>query len=282
MNRHGGQRHADEAKRRSPACAKAFAADSTRRMEIRSRLDALAGVSPLLTIEGLVAGYGAKEILHSIDLRVGRGQSLCLIGPSGAGKSTLLHAIFGLADIRGGRILVGGRNITRLGTSAKLKDAGVAYVLQDCSLFPDMTVEQNLWLGGDLMDRHADAREGAERVFNRYPVLAARRREPARTLCRGERRLLEISRAMVIKPSLLLVDEPSTGIEPMYVEHIFDMLRDLRDREGLTLVMVEQNARKGLEHADIGCVVVSGMIAVAGTGAELLRDPTIGRFVLGS
>jgi len=252
-----------------------------RDIRIRERLDALAGDRPLLRVDGLVAGYGSREILHDVDLRVGAGQSLCLIGPNGAGKSTILHSIFGLADIRGGRIEVGGRNVTRLGPNAKLRDAGIAYVLQDSSVFPDMTVERNLWLGGYLMGQHADARRVTERVFDRYPTLARRRDEPARVLSGGERRLLELSRALVMRPRLLLVDEPSIGLEPMYIEQIFAMLRDLREREGLSIVMVEQNAKKGLELADIGCVVVAGEIAMVGTGDELLRDPTVGRLFLG-
>ena len=116
--------------------------------DVRERLDALVGEEPLLRVDGLIAGYGRVEILHGVDLRLGEGQALCLIGPSRAGKSTILHSIFGLTDIRGGRVEVGGRNVTRLGPNAKLRDAGIACVLQDNSVFPDMTVEQNLWLAG--------------------------------------------------------------------------------------------------------------------------------------
>ena len=248
---------------------------------IRARLDALAGTDPLLRVDGLTAGYGAMEILHGIDLRVGAGQALCLIGPNGAGKSTVLHSIFGLTEIRGGRIEVAGRNVTRLGAYTKLRDAGIAYVLQDSSVFPDMTVDENLRLGGYLMSRSADASDAAERVFERYPSLAARRDEPARVLSGGERRLLEISRALVMRPRLLLIDEPSIGLEPTYIERIFAILRDLRDREGLAIVMVEQNAKKGLEFAEIGCVVVAGELAMVGTGEELLKNPTVGRLFLG-
>ena len=254
---------------------------AARGAEIRERLEVLAGDEPLLRVDGLIAGYGSREILHGIDLRVGAGQSLCLIGPNGAGKSTLLHSIFGLTDIRGGRIEVNGRNVTRLGPNAKLRDAGIAYVLQDSSVFPDMTVERNLWLGGYLMDHRADARRATEKVFDRYPSLARRRDEPARVLSGGERRLLELSRALVMQPRLLLVDEPSIGLEPIFIEQIFDMLRNLRDQDGLTIVMVEQNAKKALELADIGCVVVAGEIAMVGSGDELLKDPTVGRLFLG-
>jgi branched-chain amino acid transport system ATP-binding protein len=275
------QRRAEGIVQRLPGKGRTANTARVDRAQIRAQLDALAGASPLLAVDGLTAGYGAREILHGIDLRIGAGQSLCLIGPGGAGKSTVLHAIFGLADVRGGRVEVNGRNVTRLGPNAKLRDAGIAYVLQDSSIFPDMTVERNLWLGGYLMADHADAREAAERVFERYPTLARRRNDPARVLSGGEHRLLELSRALVMRPRLLLVDEPSIGLEPAFIEQIFAMLRDLRDREGLSILMVEQNAKKGLELADIGCVVVAGEIAMVGTGSELLADPAVGRLFLG-
>ncbi len=151
-------------------------------------LDALVGGAPLLAIDDLVAGYGAMEILHGLNLRLGAGQSLCLIGPNGAGKSTVLHSIYGFTTISGGRIKIGEREVTRLAPSAKLKQAGIAYILQDSSVFPDMTVEENLWMGGFLMDRPADAHAAAEAVLARYPRLAERRRQQARVLSGGERR----------------------------------------------------------------------------------------------
>jgi branched-chain amino acid transport system ATP-binding protein len=247
----------------------------------RERIAALAGREPMLRVDGLVSGYGSMEVLHGIDLQLGAGQSLCLIGPNGAGKSTVLHAIYGLTDVRSGTIVVDGRDITHLGADAKLRDAGIAYILQDSSVFPDLTVEQNLWLGGYLMRTAADAKEAAEAIFDRYPRIAARRRDPARVLSGGERRLLEISRALMMEPRLVLVDEPSIGLEPRYIDMVFDMLRDLQHREGRSIVLVEQNARKGLEFADIGYVLVSGQIAMAGTGRELLHDSTVGRLFLG-
>ena len=248
--------------------------------EIRARFDALVGSDPLLRVDDLVAGYGTRIVLHGVDLRAGAGQAVCLIGPCGAGKSTVLHSIFGLTDVRSGRIEVGGRNVTRFGPSAKLREAGVAYVLQDSSVFPDMTVERNLWLSGRLIGEYSDSQHATERVFDRYPVLAQRRDKPASVLSCGERRLLELSRAIVMRPRLLLVDEPTTGIEPEFVDPIFDMLRDLRDEEGIAIVMVEQNARWALSLADIGCVVVGGEIARVGTASDLLADPAVGRLFL--
>jgi branched-chain amino acid transport system ATP-binding protein len=246
-----------------------------------AELDALVSGAPFLTVDNLVAGYGAMEILHGLNLRVGAGQSLCLIGPNGAGKSTVLHSIYGFTNIGGGRIAIGGRDVTRLAPSAKLKQAGIAYILQDSSVFPDMTVEENLWMGGFLMDRPAEAHAAAEAVLARYPRLAERRRQQARVLSGGERRLLEISRALVMNPQVLLIDEPSIGLEPRYIDMVFEILDELQHRDGKTIVMVEQNAKKGLAFADIGYVLVSGRLALAGKAADLLDNPDVGRLFLG-
>jgi branched-chain amino acid transport system ATP-binding protein len=249
------------------------------------RLDALAGDKPQIRIDDLHAGYGQMEILHGFNLRVGRGQSLCLIGPNGAGKSTVLHSIFGFTRIFSGRIATerDGRplDVTGLSSNDKLRAAGIAYILQDKSVFPGMTVEENLWMGGYLMGQPAQAKAAAERVFDKYPRLAARRRHPAKVLSGGERRLLEISRALVMDPQVLLVDEPSIGLEPRFIDMVFGILGELQNKDGKTIVMVEQNAKKGLEFADIGYVLVSGTLALAGKARELLADPDVGRLFLG-
>lgn len=247
----------------------------------REDILALAGPDPILQVRGLRAGYGDMEILHGIDLAIGRGKSLCLVGPNGAGKSTVLHSIFGFTKIRGGEILALGRDVTHLTSSAKLKDAKIAYILQDNSIFPDMTVEENLLMGGYLLANRVQAREAAERVFARYDRLARRRRERAGVLSGGERRLLEISRALIMDPQVLLVDEPSIGLEPRMIDMVFEILADLCDVHGKTIVMVEQNARRGLEFADIGYVMVAGRVALAAPGSDLLNDPQVGRLFLG-
>ena len=244
-------------------------------------LEALVAGPPLVAIDGLVAGYGVMEILHGIDLRLGAGQSLCLIGPNGAGKSTVLHSLYGFTTIGAGRIAVGGRDVTGMRPNARLKDAGIAYILQDNSVFPEMTVEENLWLGGYLMANPAEARRAADSIFDRYPRLAERRRRMAITLSGGERRLLEISRALIMEPKLLLVDEPSIGLEPRYIDMVFEILGDLQRKEGKTIILVEQNARKGLAFADIGYVLVAGRIALAGRASDLLDNPEVGRLFLG-
>ena len=253
------------------------------------QLDALAHGSALLTIEDMHAGYGKMEILHHFNLRVAAKQSLCLIGPNGAGKSTVLHSIFGFASIFSGRIRLidstkdskSHLDVTSLSPNEKLSQAGIAYILQDKSIFPAMTVEENLWMGGFLKAQPPQAKQATEMIFDKYPRLAARRKHQAGVLSGGERRLLEISRALVMNPRVLLVDEPSIGLEPRFIDMVFEILHDLQHVEGKTIIMVEQNAKKGLEFADIGYVLVSGEIAMAGTGDALLANPKVGELFLG-
>ncbi|MDZ4379794.1 MAG: ABC transporter ATP-binding protein [Parvibaculum sp.] len=256
-------------------------AEAMARSVSREEIAALAKGAPLLSLDGLHAGYGAMEILHGVDLSVGAGQSLCLVGPNGAGKSTVLHSIFGFTKISAGRVSVAGRDVTGLSPSEKLRDAGIAYILQDNSVFPDMTVEENLLMGGYLLADGSKAREAAERIFARYERLAKRRSARARVLSGGERRLLEISRALIMDPKVLLVDEPSIGLEPRMIDMVFEILADLQKAQGKTIVMVEQNAKRGLDFADIGYVLVAGRVALAGEGSALLENPDVGRLFLG-
>ena len=234
-----------------------------------------------LTIKKLSAGYGKMEILHDFNLFVSEAQSLCLIGPNGAGKSTILHSIYGFTNIFSGQIEINGKEITNLTPAEKLKSVGIAYILQDNSVFPDMTVEENLLMGGYIKENTDESYQEAERIFEKYERLRNRRNQPAKVLSGGERRLLEISRALVMKPSVLLVDEPSIGLEPRYIDMVFEILRDLQATEKKTIILVEQNAKKGLEFADIGYVLVSGQTAIAGKGDDLLNNPDVGRLFLG-
>ena len=234
-----------------------------------------------LTIKKLSAGYGKMEILHNFDLFVSKAQSLCLIGPNGAGKSTILHSIYGFTNIFSGQIEIDDKEITNLTPADKLKSVGIAYILQDNSVFPDMTVEENLLMGGYIKDKTDESYEEAEKIFQKYERLRNRRNQPAKVLSGGERRLLEISRALVMKPSVLLVDEPSIGLEPRYIDMVFGILEDLQKNEKKTIILVEQNAKKGLQFADIGYVLVSGETAIAGKGDDLLNNPDVGRLFLG-
>ena len=244
-------------------------------------LDALTNNKPYLSIEKLKAGYGEMEILHDIDLRIGEGQSLCLIGPNGAGKSTILHSIFGFTRIFSGDISINGKQITNLSPNEKLKDSGIAYILQDNSVFPSMTVEENLLMGGFLLDKTDDAKKAVDDVFSDYNRLKKRRNNKASSLSGGERRLLEIARALIMNPKVLFVDEPSIGLEPRFINMVFEILGDLQNNQGKTIIMVEQNAKKGLEFSDIGYVIVSGELVLADYGSQLLENPEVGKLFLG-
>ena len=246
--------------------------------------DELKKLSPIdvhIAINKLSAGYGKMEILHDFDLFVSKAQSLCLIGPNGAGKSTILHSIYGFTNIFSGKIEINKVDITRLTPAEKLKRVGIAYILQDNAVFPDMTVEENLLMGGYIKEKPEESYQEAEKIFEKYERLRNRRNQPAKVLSGGERRLLEISRALVMRPTVLLVDEPSIGLEPKYIDMVFEILTDLQKNEDKTIIMVEQNAKKGLEFADIGYVLVSGQTAIAGKGDDLLRNPDVGRLFLG-
>ena len=289
----GGTNHANKARGHLAGKAEAvISVDEVTRQAQRmaegvtpEQVAKLARNAPYVKIENLRAGYGKMEILHDFNLQVSKKQSLCLIGPNGAGKSTVLHSIFGFTNIFSGSIVVGDgddmRDITAMSASEKLKNVGIAYILQDKSIFPAMTVEENLWMGGYLMEEPDQAKEAAEKIFEKYPRLAERHTHTAGVLSGGERRLLEISRALMMEPEILLVDEPSIGLEPRFIDMVFDILDELQNVEGKTIIMVEQNAKKGLEFADIGYVLVSGEIAIAGPGDELLENPEVGRLFLG-
>ena len=239
------------------------------------------GGGDFVHLQNLRAGYGKTQILHDFNLFAARGKSLCLIGPNGAGKSTVLHSIFGIADCLGGAMMLGGKDIGNLSPNEKLRRAGIAYVLQDNSIFADMSVEENLMMGGYTLPTVAQAQEQTERIFAKYERLAARRKMRAGSLSGGERRLLEISRALMTNPQVLLVDEPSIGLEPRYIGMVFEILSDLQNSENKTILLVEQNAKKGLAFADIGYVLVAGKLLLADTGDNLLANPEVGRLFLG-
>ena len=244
------------------------------------KLRALGG-GDFVHLQNLRAGYGKTQILHDFNLFAARGKSLCLIGPNGAGKSTVLHSIFGIADRLGGTMHLNGKDIGNLSPNEKLRRAGIAYVLQDNSIFADMSVEENLMMGGYTLPTVAQAQEQTERIFAKYERLAARRKMRAGSLSGGERRLLEISRALMTNPQVLLVDEPSIGLEPRYIGMVFEILSDLQNSENKTILLVEQNAKKGLAFADIGYVLVAGKLLLADTGDNLLANPEVGRLFLG-
>jgi branched-chain amino acid transport system ATP-binding protein len=241
----------------------------------------LANGPPQLALKALRAGYGKTEVLHGIELIVGRGQSLCIIGPNGSGKSTVLNATFGLAEVHAGCITLGSNKVTTAPESVKLIQSKVSYVLQTSSIFPDMSVEDNLLMGGHLLKSRREASAAVERILDTHPRIAALRDKPAGVLSGGERRVLELSRALIKDPEVLLVDEPSIGLEPRAIDAVFEMLERLQHRDGKTILLVEQNVRKGLKFADLGYLLVGGRVAIAGTAGVLLENPRVGQLFMG-
>lgn len=242
----------------------------------------LAHNKPYFELHSVVAGYGNMQILHHLDLYLAQGQSLCLIGPNGAGKSTILSSIYGFANINSGKVIKQQLDITSLSPHQKLSQAKIAYVLQHNSVFADMTVEENLLMGGFLLSQKKQAQLETEKIFDKYPRLAQRRKQKAGSLSGGERRLLEITRSLIMQPDILLVDEPSIGLEPKFIDLVFTLLNDLQNDEKKTIILVEQNAKKGLQFADIAYVLVAGQLVLAGDANDLLDNPKVGRLFLGS
>jgi len=182
----------------------------------REDLKKLSNENVHLTIKNLSAGYGKMEILHNFDLFINKAQSLCLIGPNGAGKSTILHSIYGFTNIFSGQIEINGKEITNLTPAEKLKSVGIAYILQDNSVFPDMTVEENLLMGGYIKNRTEESYKEMEKIFEKYERLRNRRSQPAKVLSGGERRRLALAQALAQNPKIFLLDEPLNHLDPQH------------------------------------------------------------------
>ncbi|MEY4680744.1 MAG: ABC transporter ATP-binding protein [Alphaproteobacteria bacterium] len=232
----------------------------------------------MLSASGIVAGYGAHdEVLKQVDLEVGEGELVVLIGPNGAGKSTLLKAIAGLVRPREGRILLAGQPIHGL-RPREVARHGLAFVPQEANVFPSLTVEENLEMGGYL--ERGEARQRMAAVFDRLPILAARRAQAARSLSGGQRQTLAVGMALMLRPRLLLLDEPSAGLSPAASSDLFDLVKALHS-DGMTIAMVEQNALEALRIADRAYLLVDGRNARDGVASELVADPTIREAFLG-
>jgi branched-chain amino acid transport system ATP-binding protein len=232
----------------------------------------------LLTVEGVVAGYSAAdEILKGVDLAVERGEIVGVIGPNGAGKSTLLKVIAGVLCPSRGRVLLGDTPIAGR-PPREISALGVAFVPQERNVFPTLTVRENLEMGGFLEPRRAGAR--IEATFARFPLLAERRRHAARTLSGGQRQILAMAMALMVEPTLLLLDEPSAGLAPMAAERLFDTIRAI-NAEGVAIVMVEQNALEALAIARRGYILVDGRNSRSGEAAALAADADVRRIFLG-
>ena len=232
----------------------------------------------LLELSGVVAGYAEVEVLRGVSLAVRAGEIVCIIGSNGAGKSTLLRTVFGMVQARAGTIRFGGEDIANRPPTEVLK-RGIGYVPQGRCNFPAMSVEENLEMGAYLR-RDARVRGDIEALFVRFPMLATKRRDPAGTLSGGQQQILEMAIALLLHPRVLMVDEPSLGLDPRMVELVFDTLVAM-NREGTTVLMVEQNAKKALAVSDRGLVLELGRNRFEGTGRELLDNPDVRHHYLG-
>lgn len=235
----------------------------------------------LLEVENIRAGYGdGPDILKGLSVEIEQGKTYCIIGPNGAGKSTLLKAICGLLHPREGNVTFRGDVLNKMRTDEILRK-GISFVPQDRSLFPDMTVKENLRMGGYILESRKEVEERINEVLAMFPILKERSSQQAKTLSGGQQQMLAIGRALVLRPEVIMLDEPSLGLAPKIVQFIFDNIAKLKDA-GMTIILVEQNARKGLESSDWGCVLDLGVNRFEGPSDSILNDPRIQELYLGS
>jgi len=238
------------------------------------------GGKVILRMDAVVGGYGATTVLHETSFEVYRSALTTIIGPNGAGKSTAIKAIFGIIRVRSGHVWYDDDDIVGLSQVALLR-RGISYVPQGRNVFPRMSVRANLELGGVSLGNLSLTRERVDGIaFELFPVLREKANSQAGTLSGGEQKMLEIGRAMLLEPRLLLIDEPSIGLSPILVQQVFRVLQGLRDR-GTTVLMIEQNAKAALEVSDYGMVLQQGRLALAGSASDVLNHPEIGRLFLG-
>jgi len=233
----------------------------------------------LLNVERLTAGYGPVTILHDVDLVVEEGEIVCIIGPNGAGKSTVLRAVAGQLDPTGGRISFDGSDVTHMSIADKGR-MGLIFIPQGENIFPNLTVYENLEIAGSLLGDKSRLNRAIGEVFEKFPIIKDYRNRPARIISGGERQMLALSRAMILKPRLVLLDEPSLGLSPLVVDLIFNQIQEM-NRQRISFLVVEQNARKGLSVSHRGYVLELGRNRLTGPGRELLDNPELQRLYLG-
>jgi branched-chain amino acid transport system ATP-binding protein len=233
----------------------------------------------LLELADVVAGYGEIEVLCGVSLRARAAEITCIIGPNGAGKSTVLRTVAGLLPARSGSITAAGQEL-RGRSPRDIFRLGISFVPQGRCNFPFMTVQENLEMGCFVVRDRADVRRRVERILDRFPLLAGRRRQKAGTLSGGEQQILEMARALLLEPRVLLIDEPSLGLAPRMVEAVFQDVVKLRDG-GVAVVMVEQNARRALQITDHAFVLELGRVRFEGGGREILANPRVRELYLG-
>ena len=233
----------------------------------------------MLEVKGLQARYGEMTALWGVDLRIGKGELVAVVGPNGAGKSTLINAISGLVDTPAGSIHFDGQPIPA-GAEARVR-AGIVQSPEGRKLFPEMTVEENLLMGAYTRRDRAQVPASLDEVFDLFPILRERRRQIAGTLSGGQQQMVAIGRALMSRPRILALDEPSLGLAPLVVSEIFDTVRSLREAAGLTILLVEQNASRALAIADYAYIMENGRIVLDGTAEQLRRNADVREFYLG-
>lgn len=232
---------------------------------------------PFLIGENMTGGYGGADILHSCTIAVDPGQIAVIVGPNGAGKSTAMKAVFGMLKLRSGHVRLNGEEITALTPQARVAK-GMAFVPQTHNVFTSMTVEENLEMGAFL--RRDDIRTTIEQVYHLFPILRDKRNQAAGELSGGQRQQVAVGRALMTQPKVLMLDEPTAGVSPIVMDELFDRIIEVA-RTGISILMVEQNARQALDIADRGYVLVQGANRFTDTGQALLADPEVRRSFLG-
>jgi branched-chain amino acid transport system ATP-binding protein len=234
---------------------------------------------PLLELDRVFAGYGKMTILNGTSARVRRGAITTVIGPNGAGKSTMFKTVFGLLPVRSGTISFDSRDITNCAPRQAL-DAGIVYIPQGRNIFPELSVRHNLELGGVALADQALLADRMAVIMRRFPILQDKANAQASTLSGGQQKILEVARGLLLEPKLILIDEPSIGLSPVMVQDVFAILTGLRDK-GVTILLIEQNAKQALQMSDYGLVLEQGQTRVEDTAAKILADPRIAQLFLG-
>ena len=232
---------------------------------------------PFLIGENMTGGYGPVDILHNCTIAVEKGQIAVIVGPNGAGKSTAMKAVFGMLNLRGGRVMLAGEDITKLSPQARVRK-GMGFVPQTSNIFTTMTVEENLEMGAFI--RTDEIADTMAQVYDLFPILKQKRFQAAGELSGGQRQQVAVGRALMTQPRVLMLDEPTAGVSPIVMDELFDRIIEVA-RSGISILMVEQNARQALDIADKGYVLVQGANRFTDTGQVLLADPEVRRSFLG-
>lgn len=227
--------------------------------------------------ENMTGGYGGADILHDCTIGVDKGEIAVVVGPNGAGKSTAMKAVFGMLNIRKGRVMMNGEDITHLTPQARVQK-GMGFVPQTKNVFTTMSVEENLEMGAFIRDD--DVQETMAQVFDLFPILKEKRRQPAGELSGGQRQQVAVGRALMTRPEILMLDEPTAGVSPIVMDELFDRIIEIA-KTGIAILMVEQNAKQALNIADKGYVLVQGANRYTDTGDALLNDPEVRKAFLG-